>query len=809
MSALPSLQTPDPLDSPARIKRLGTRRRRRSVVTELIAMTAIYLVSFELLIGPTRRFEVDSLAWFFRLVGARGITSALGDSLLIAPSHHQPLLAYISPSCSSLMGILALGALAVTVLRQRHGRTVMAYVVAATMLFVLNLGRMGLSCLAGLWLGQGALVLFHDWVGTVWNFVATLLGFLVLLFLTLPSTERAEQDRHGRHIARRPESWARAGLGYRTAAIERVRPRQRTLVGWLVRRLLPAPVRHSMARRRESNRIDYRIGFLNVEQRCEAVRELSAPGLEAHGASLLALATYDNHYAVLNALAPCVAERGSDAAMTERAASLLLWSRIWSRGDDDVASTISSDLRQRAVRQLAGGPLNRLRGRRRARQIADVALTSTERIQLVRRWGEEGLAYHRFALVTVAAFEEDDNVIQALVDVIAKRQWEPVSVYAVSALRLWARGWLMTRHAAASLPPVVIENAEPTTVKGGKGKKSRRRAMLDTNSKSKDQGAVASPRTVAVTGAGGPAGVAVVRALVGAGHRVIALDADPFAAGFKLPGVQSTVLPRFDSDAYGGVLGTVLQDFAVEALMCTVAEEYEPLRRLDGAMNQLGCRTWLPDARAVESCVDKAQFAVIMHDYGIAHPPTATSVREARSIPGPWIVKPRRGRGSRGILYVEDPAELRRIMLAGEGLVAQSQLEGEEFTADVLVDRNGQLVTCVPRWRLETRGGISVKGLTFDSEDVTRICAEVVAAVGITGPANIQGMLDQSGSAAIIEMNPRFSGGLPLTLAAGANVVGAYLEAILEPERRIEPLYFDVGVRMIRYFDESFEVSTV
>ena len=794
-------------ESPAKVERRGTRRRRRSVIAELLAMTTIYLVLFELLIGPMRRFEVDSLAWVFRLVGARGITSALGDSLLIAPVHHRPLLAYVSPSCSSLMGILALGALALTVLRGRRGRTVTAYLVAATMLFVLNLTRMGLSCLAGLWLGRGALLLFHDWVGTVWNFVATLFGFLVLLFLTLPSSQRAEQDRHGRHTARRPEAWARAGLGYRTVAIERVRPRQRTLVGWIVRHVLPAPLRRTMARRRESNRIDYRIGFLNVKQRCEAVRELSATDLETHGASLLALATYDNSFDVLNTLAPCIAQRCSLTAMSERSASLILWSRIWSLGRDDTGSPISSDVRQLAVRRLAGGALSRRRGRRQARQITDVALTTPDRIRLVQRWSEEGLAYHRFALVTVAAFEEDNLVIQALVDAIAKRQWEPVSVYAVSALRLWARGWLTRRAADATFSPMALEGAtsplpKDTKAKGGVDAKSNQRHRLG------DGGVATTLRTVAVTGAGGPAGVAVARALIAAGHRVIALDADPFAAGMNLPGVRSAVLPRAGSDEYGTVLTTVLQTFAVEAVMCTVVEEYESLRQLNEMMKESGCRTWLPDARAVEACVDKARFAVVMDDYEIAHPPTATTARQARSVPGPWVVKPRQGRGSRGVLYVTNSAELRRVMIAGKDLVAQSQLEGDEFTADVLVDRNGQLVTCVPRWRLETRGGISVKGLTFDSEEVTRICAEVVAAVGITGPANIQGMVDRSGSAAIIEMNPRFSGGLPLTLAAGADVVGAYLEAILEPDRRIDPLYFNVGVRMTRYFDEAFEVSS-
>jgi carbamoyl-phosphate synthase large subunit len=55
-----------------------------------------------------------------------------------------------------------------------------------------------------------------------------------------------------------------------------------------------------------------------------------------------------------------------------------------------------------------------------------------------------------------------------------------------------------------------------------------------------------------------------------------------------------------------------------------------------------------------------------------------------------------------------------------------------------------------------------------------------------------------------MEINPRFSGGLPLTLAAGADVVGTYLAGIRDPGARLPQLYFTAGVRMSRYFSETY-----
>src|SRR5690606_24301488 len=146
--------------------------------------------------------------------------------------------------------------------------------------------------------------------------------------------------------------------------------------------------------------------------------------------------------------------------------------------------------------------------------------------------------------------------------------------------------------------------------------------------------------------------------------------------------------------------------------------------------------------------------------------------------------------------------------------VWQARITGREFPADVVVGRDGTLLPCVPRWRTALRGGSSVQGSTFDSSAVTRVVAAVLRAVGITGPANVQGFVtdpdpleadpDADVPVTVIEVNPRFSGGLPLTLAAGADVVGTYLTGILEPTVPLPRLSYQPGVRMSRHFAEVY-----
>jgi carbamoylphosphate synthase large subunit len=306
---------------------------------------------------------------------------------------------------------------------------------------------------------------------------------------------------------------------------------------------------------------------------------------------------------------------------------------------------------------------------------------------------------------------------------------------------------------------------------------------------------------VLVTGAGGPAGVAVVRRLVALGHRVVAGDADSAAAGGALADVAVT-LPRGDHPRFVEALVGVCTTHGVDALVSTVAEELPLLAAGAERLAAAGVATWLPDAAAVDVCCDKAAFARAMAAAGVPHPATAAAADEVAGVPGPWVVKPLAGRGSRGVRLLDDRALVVEVLREDAGLIAQTRLTGREFTADALVDRDGSVRVVVPRWREETKAGISVKGRTFASDAVARVVVAALAAVELTGPANVQGFVADDGTATVVEINPRFSGGLPLTLAAGADVVSAYLAGVRgEP---LPELSFRAGVAMSRYFAETY-----
>lgn len=328
-----------------------SRRPRRSgrrlvpVGLDLLLAALICAVGFTYGAGFLQVQEARWVVNVLNFFGVESVSGALPRYIMIFRPDGEIILGEVTESCSAILSILGLTALTAVVLRGRRQHAVAGLVVAVAALLALNHLRLVGSTIAGLVWGTPALVLFHDWVGTVWNLAATLGGFLLMVCITLPTAERAEQDVAGRHTARRPDSWARPGLGYRLADGDvQVVSRRLNLTGLMHRYVLPRRVSRWMGARREAGRIDYRIGHLPSLERAARVRQLAGDGLGTHAASLVAVATYDEDPVVLDALAEAVAARQWEPVTGHRIAALRLWARGWLLRQD-AAGSAAPDVR--------------------------------------------------------------------------------------------------------------------------------------------------------------------------------------------------------------------------------------------------------------------------------------------------------------------------------------------------------------------------------------------------------------------------------------------------------------------------------
>jgi carbamoyl-phosphate synthase large subunit len=313
-----------------------------------------------------------------------------------------------------------------------------------------------------------------------------------------------------------------------------------------------------------------------------------------------------------------------------------------------------------------------------------------------------------------------------------------------------------------------------------------------------------------VTGAGGPAGINVVREALRLGHVTIAADCDPAAAGFHFAD-RSELLPRATDPHFGETLIALLEAHEVDVVLSTVVEELVVLNELHAELAALSVGHWGPTTEAIALCGDKVRFAERLAAHGVLTPesaPASTAIRgfglSRRTPPGPWIVKPRDGRGSRDVHAVDTRVALRAAVTLTPNPMVQTRVTGREFSVDALIGANSQILGCAARWRDAVRGGISTAGTTFVDPQVEDTVHRAVRAAGVCGPANIQGFVSHDGTVQIIEINPRFSGALPLSLASGCDLVGQCIAGASGDEVDRASLISTPGVSMARVFDEIF-----
>jgi carbamoyl-phosphate synthase large subunit len=293
------------------------------------------------------------------------------------------------------------------------------------------------------------------------------------------------------------------------------------------------------------------------------------------------------------------------------------------------------------------------------------------------------------------------------------------------------------------------------------------------------------------------------------GYDVLGLDADPHSVGF-IHAQLTRLVPRSDDVNFVEELRAVCVDEHPAALVVTVEEELLHLASVGGALEGTGVRAWIPNADYVSHCIDKFAFHQLLAHHGLPVPRTVLGENARRSTLEKgieYIVKPRYGRGARNTFRCRSVDEVQAITGAIPGMVVQTKVDGREFTADCLVDRSGGM-SAVIRIRHRTKAGVSVVGETVHHPEARAVITEVLRVTGASAICNVQGFILGDGSeVAITEVNPRFSGGFPLSEYAGAQLVKEYLNGLFEDQINHKNLDYRTGMIMFRYFTESFGVA--
>lgn len=181
---------------------------------------------------------------------------------------------------------------------------------------------------------------------------------------------------------------------------------------------------------------------------------------------------------------------------------------------------------------------------------------------------------------------------------------------------------------------------------------------------------------------------------------------------------------------------------------------------------------------------------------------------DSENLQFPLFIKPKSGSSSINTFKVRNSEELTTYRALLEEPIVQDFVEGNEFSVDVFLDFDGNLITVVPRLRMSTRSGEISKGRIIKDREIIEDIKRLVVELKPIGHITVQLMKTNKGIE-YIEINPRFGGGAPMSIKSGADSCENIYRLLMGEKLEYNENYRD-NIMFLRFdnsicIDENFE----
>lgn len=256
---------------------------------------------------------------------------------------------------------------------------------------------------------------------------------------------------------------------------------------------------------------------------------------------------------------------------------------------------------------------------------------------------------------------------------------------------------------------------------------------------------------------------------IGIKSKIVAVDisntapAIYFADAFYL-------IPRISDNGYIESLIEISKKENISLIVPTIDTELlklmENRERIETAT---GAKILLSRDEVIKICRDKNNTQEFFEKNGFGVPKKLNEADiKSEKYSFPLFIKPENGSSSINAYKVLNKTELDFFMSYIEKPIVQEFIEGTEYSVDVFCDFDSNPITIVPRIRLATRSGEIAKGKVKKDREVIEDVKRLIKLFKPIGHITVQCMKTKRGIE-YIEINPRFGGGAPMSIDAGAD----------------------------------------
>lgn len=251
--------------------------------------------------------------------------------------------------------------------------------------------------------------------------------------------------------------------------------------------------------------------------------------------------------------------------------------------------------------------------------------------------------------------------------------------------------------------------------------------------------------------------------------------------------------------AYIDNLLEICKEDKIDLLIPTIDTDLMVLSENRERFERIETKVMISAPDKIRICRDKNNTSQFFVDCGLHAPMPVNDWKEYKS-EYPAFIKPRDGSSSVNAYKVENEDELEVYAAQVEDYIVQPFVSGREYTIDIFCNWDGNPISIVPRERLRVRAGEVLKTRMFMDQTMIEESKALCKAFKPCGPMTVQLIRDDDGIDWFLEINPRYGGGAPLSMKAGARSAEAILK-ILDDENICEFTIADGAI--YSRFDQS------
>lgn len=309
---------------------------------------------------------------------------------------------------------------------------------------------------------------------------------------------------------------------------------------------------------------------------------------------------------------------------------------------------------------------------------------------------------------------------------------------------------------------------------------------------------------ILITGAGGPAAICAYKSLAKEYYKIHMGDMDPLSAGlyFVEEECRHMLLPASHEEYLKNLFNVCLEN-KIDVLIPTVDAELIKIAGWKEQFEVIGTKVLVNEARVLQICMNKhVLLDTLKRSVEVGQFDMLSEADEVDWKGKEVIIKPISGSGSRGVVKFSNFADIPETLRNRSGMLIQEFHSGIEYSVDVMITQNGELKVVAPRQRLRTDSGISITGRIVNHPEIVKYVKKIIHELDLVYGLNIQVVDVPNEGIRLIEINPRFSGGLSLAIEAGANTPYMCVRDILNFP--VAKIYEVKELAMVRSYTETY-----